>query len=106
MTKTIIQEVEVEYIDDKGLKGILIIDRSEGFFLPTTKQDIEDWAKETGEEGTDYTVEKEWFDDYPYGGHYYNNKVLVEDAWGDQLRDYAFAHKKLWVQSEDQLFTN
>lgn len=96
--------VDVEYIlDEKNkLEGIVITDSNEGWFLPTTKSDIEDWAKENGEEDTDFQYEKEWFDDYPNGGHYQSVKVLIEDAWSDQIRDYAFAHRKLWIQESQE----
>jgi hypothetical protein len=99
-----LNQVHVELIEDSTNKlfGIVIMDLREGFFLKTTKQDIEDWVKENGEEGIDFNSEKEWFDEYPEGGHFYNEKTLIADAWEDQLRDYAFAHRKLWVQDNNE----
>jgi len=95
-------KVELEYIEQEKLTGIIVTDSQEGFFLETTKEDIKQWVFENGDEGTDYSIEKEWFDEHPEGGHYYNQKYLIEDAWDDQIRDYAFAHRKLWVQEQQE----
>jgi len=94
--------VEVEFISDPQNKlwGVLVTDQNEGWFLPAQKSDIEDWVKKNGEEDTDFQYEMEWFDEHPEGGHYENIKVLIEDAWQDQIRDYAFAHKQHWIQEQ------
>ena len=99
MTKTTIQDIEVEYFDSPE-SGILITDEESTNFLPCDKTDIEQWVFSNGDEGTDYNLEKEWVDCYPERGYYESVKVLNEDAWGDQIRDYAFANRGEWEEIE------
>jgi hypothetical protein len=99
MTKTTIQEVEVEYFDFPEA-GIFITDQEAIHYLPCDKTDIEEWTLAHGDEDTDFTLEKEWVDNYPDRGYYESIKVLIEDAWDDQIRDYAFAHRSEWETRE------
>jgi hypothetical protein len=93
--KTTINEVEVEYFDFPEA-GIFITDSEETFYLKCDRYDIEEWVLKNGSEGSDFTNEKEWFCNYPDGGYYHEVKELNKDAWGDQLRDYAFAFRSEW----------
>lgn len=96
-------EIEVEFIESGTLQGILITDQNEGWFLPCNKSEVEDWVKDNGEEDTDFISEKEWFDEYPEGGHFYTNKTLIEDAWEDQLTEFALVFKARWVQEQEEV---
>jgi hypothetical protein len=93
--KEVKTQLEVEFFDFPE-SGIFITDNEETYYLKCDKYDIEDWVLSNGEEGTDFTYEKEWQDNYPDGGHYESVMVLIEDAWDSQLRDYASALRSEW----------
>jgi hypothetical protein len=91
------QEIEVDFYasPESGL-FITDIETEELFYLKCDKSDIEDWVLRNGSEGTDFTYEKEWQDNYPDKGYYESVKVLIEDAWDSQVKDYAFAFRSEW----------
>lgn len=98
-------EFEWEWNDNP--KGILIDalnpkgNVEEVFFLQCDSQDVEQYAFIHGEEDVDFQYEKEWEDEYPEGGHYYNKKVLIKDNLDQITKDFIEFNRAKWRQNSN-----